>query len=85
MIAISQRDLPYLVLTVDPILQAYRTDRLGGVKRSCPEPDGDITCDQVSYATFAAHGPAERPRGGGGGSDDGGERPDDRADRASPR
>jgi LPXTG-motif cell wall-anchored protein len=52
MIAISQRDLPYLVLTVDPILQAYRTDRVAGVEQSCPKPDGDIICDQVSYAPW---------------------------------
>ncbi len=39
MIALSQRDLPYIVLTVDPMLQAYRTDKLAGVKRSCPEPE----------------------------------------------
>ena len=52
MIAISQRDLPYLVLTVDPILQAYRTDRIAGVEQSCPRPDGDIICDQVSYAPW---------------------------------
>jgi peptide/nickel transport system substrate-binding protein len=52
MIAISQRDLPYIVLTVDPTLQAYRSDRVAGVVRSCPQPDGDATCDQVSYATF---------------------------------
>jgi peptide/nickel transport system substrate-binding protein len=52
MIAITQRDLPYLVLTVDPILQAYRTDRIAGVEQSCPKPDGDIICDQVSYAPW---------------------------------
>ena len=52
MIAISQRDLPYLVLTVDPILQAYRTDRIAGVEQSCPKPDGDIICDQVAYAPW---------------------------------
>jgi peptide/nickel transport system substrate-binding protein len=52
MIDITQRDLPYLVLTVDPILQAYRTDRLAGVEQSCPKPDGDIICDQVSYAPW---------------------------------
>ena len=57
MIAISQRDLPYLVLTVDPILQAYRTDRLSGVTRSCPQPQGDIFCDQVSYGPVLALGP----------------------------
>jgi peptide/nickel transport system substrate-binding protein len=52
MIDLSQRDLPYLVLTVDPLLQAYRTDRLAGVELSCPQPDGDLICDQVSYAPW---------------------------------
>jgi peptide/nickel transport system substrate-binding protein len=52
MIDISQRDLPYLVLTVDPYLQAYRTDRLAGVELSCPKPGGDLICDQVSYAPW---------------------------------
>jgi peptide/nickel transport system substrate-binding protein len=69
MIAISQRDLPYIVLTVDPILQAYRTDRLGNVKRTCPEPDGDILCDQVGYGAVSAIAPAAA--GGDGGSDGG--------------
>jgi len=59
LIAISQRDLPYLVLTVDPILQAYRTDRVSGVEQSCPKPDGDIICDQVSYAPMLTIGPPE--------------------------
>jgi peptide/nickel transport system substrate-binding protein len=57
MIALSQRDLPYLVLTVDPYLQAYRTDRLAGVEQSCPKPDGDIICDQVSYAPWVSFTP----------------------------
>jgi peptide/nickel transport system substrate-binding protein len=72
MIAISQRDLPYLVLTVDPVLQAYRTDKVSGVKRVCPEPDGDITCDQVSYAAIAAMAPPRAVAAGGSGGDDGG-------------
>ena len=71
MIALSQRDLPYIVLTVDPGLQAYRTDKLAGVERSCPQPGGDITCDQVGYATFVAMKPASASAGGGGSSDDG--------------
>jgi peptide/nickel transport system substrate-binding protein len=58
MIEVSQRDLPYLVLTVDPILQAYRTDRVAGVEQQCPKPDGDIICDQVSYAPFLTMAPA---------------------------
>jgi peptide/nickel transport system substrate-binding protein len=66
MIALSQRDLPYLVLTVDPWLEAYRTDRVGDVKQQCPEPNGDVFCQQVSYAPVLTIAPAE------GGSDDGG-------------
>jgi peptide/nickel transport system substrate-binding protein len=57
MIALSQRDLPYLVLTIDPYLQAYRTDRVSGVERSCPKPDGDLICDQVSYAPWLNFAP----------------------------
>jgi peptide/nickel transport system substrate-binding protein len=71
MIAISQRDLPYLVLTVDPTLQAYRSDKLTNVKRACPEPDGDITCDQVTGVTIAGMAP-KTAGSGGGGSDSGG-------------
>jgi peptide/nickel transport system substrate-binding protein len=70
MIALSQRDLPYLVLTVDPLLQAYRTDRLAGVARSCPKPDGDLICDQVSYAPFLGFTPPAAPASGA--ADDGG-------------
>jgi peptide/nickel transport system substrate-binding protein len=70
MIALSQRDLPYLVLTVDPVLQAYRTDKVSGVERSCPQPSGDITCDQVTGATFVSMGPATKAAAGG--SDSGG-------------
>ena len=57
MIDITQRDLPYLVLTVDPLLQAYRTDRIAGVEQSCPKPDGDLICDQVSYAPWLNYTP----------------------------
>ncbi len=71
MIAISQRDLPYIVLTVDPVLQAYRSDKLSGVARSCPQPSGDVTCDQVTGATFVSMGPATRAAGGGGGDSGG--------------
>jgi peptide/nickel transport system substrate-binding protein len=73
MIDITQRDLPYLVLTVDPLLQAYRTDRVAGVEQSCPKPDGDIICDQVSYAPFLAMGPVTAAASGtSSSSDDGG-------------
>jgi peptide/nickel transport system substrate-binding protein len=72
MLAISQRDLPYLVLSVDPILQAYRSDRLAGVQQSCPQPDGDIMCEQVSYAPLLTLAPAAAkatgPGNDGGGS-----------------
>jgi peptide/nickel transport system substrate-binding protein len=68
MIALSQSDLPYIVLTVDPVLQAYRTDKLSGVKRSCPQPTGDITCDEVTGATFISMGPATKAASGGGNS-----------------
>jgi peptide/nickel transport system substrate-binding protein len=68
MIALSQRDLPYLVLTVDPVLQAYRSDKVSGVKRSCPQPSGDITCDQVTGATFVSMGPATKAAAAGGDS-----------------
>jgi peptide/nickel transport system substrate-binding protein len=68
MIDIAQRDLPYLVLTVDPALQAYRTDRIANVTRQCPQPDGDIVCDQVSYAPFLTMAPATAKAADGGGS-----------------
>ena len=63
MIDISQRDLPYIVLTVDSALQAYRTDKLAKPKRVCPASDGDITCDQVGYGSFLDAEAGER-RGG---------------------
>jgi peptide/nickel transport system substrate-binding protein len=65
MIALTQRDLPYLVLTEDPVLQAYRTDRLANVQRQCPNPTGDAFCSEVSYAPLLTLEPAS-------GSDDGG-------------
>jgi peptide/nickel transport system substrate-binding protein len=49
MVAIAQRDLPYLVLSYDPTLEAYRTDRIEGVEPACPAETGDIICQQVSY------------------------------------
>jgi peptide/nickel transport system substrate-binding protein len=70
LIAISQRDLPYIVLTVDPILAAYRSDKLSNIKRTCPEPNGDIMCDEVGYTAISALAPAGAA-GGDGGSDGG--------------
>jgi len=73
MIDMTQRDLPYIVLTVDPILQAYRTDRISGVEQQCPMPDGDIICDQVAYAPWLAMAPpAAATAAGSSGDDDGG-------------
>lgn len=55
MVAIAQEDLPYLVLTEDPNLQAYRTDRLTNVELSCPEDEtGDILCEQAGYEPLVA-------------------------------
>jgi MYXO-CTERM domain-containing protein len=68
MIALAQRDLPYLVLTDDPNLQAYRTDRLGEIEQVCPSGDrGDLICEQVSYTPILTLAPSA-----GGESDDGG-------------
>ena len=51
MVAITQRDLPYLVITEDPNLEAYRTDKVANVEPVCPGGvGGDIFCDQTSYA-----------------------------------
>jgi peptide/nickel transport system substrate-binding protein len=69
MVAMTQRDLPYLVLTYDPNLQAYRTDRLANVHPVCPEDDtGDAFCDQTSYEPLLsiAPGSASGESGGGG-------------------
>lgn len=67
MVAIAQQDLPYLVITYDPELQAYRTDRVSGIDRTCPEgEDGDLICAQVSYEPLLSIEPAD------GSSDDGG-------------
>jgi len=67
MIALAQRDLPYLVLTEDPLLEAYRTDRVSNIERVCPRPDGDAFCREVSYEPMLAIAPAS-----GDGGDDGG-------------
>ena len=39
MVGITQHYLPYLVLTYDPNLQAYRSDAIANVSRQCPEDD----------------------------------------------
>jgi peptide/nickel transport system substrate-binding protein len=68
MIALAQRDLPYLVLTEDPLLEAYRTDRVSNVERVCPKPDGDAFCREVSYEPMLTIAPADGDGGDGGGS-----------------
>ncbi len=40
MIEIAQEEVPYLVLTWDPNLQAYRTDTIAGVERGVSRRDG---------------------------------------------
>jgi peptide/nickel transport system substrate-binding protein len=67
MIALAQRDLPYLVLTEDPVLEAYRTDRVSNVELQCPKPDGDAFCREVSYEAMLTLAPADGDGGDGGG------------------
>lgn len=70
MINILQEDLPYLVLTEDPNLQAYRTDRIANVEPVCPAGDGDIFCEQAGYAPLVdlAPGSETASASDGGGS-----------------
>jgi peptide/nickel transport system substrate-binding protein len=68
MVDLTQRDLPYLVLTEDPYLTAYRTDRVTDIERACPKPNGDPFCQQVSYEPMLAIAPAEGGDDGGGSS-----------------
>ncbi len=68
MVDITQRDLPYLVLTEDPALQAYRTDRVEKIEPICPEQTGDLFCDAVSSEGVIALSPvagASTDSGGG--------------------
>lgn len=70
MVAMTQEDVAFLVLTEDPNLQAYRTDRIEGIEPTCPsEGQGDLICEQVSYEPFLAMGPAD---GSSSSTDDGG-------------
>jgi peptide/nickel transport system substrate-binding protein len=71
MIDLAQRDLPYLVLTEDPVLEAYRTDRLSNVELQCPKPDGDAFCQQVSYEPMLTLAPVDGGGGDGGGGSTG--------------
>jgi peptide/nickel transport system substrate-binding protein len=71
MVAITQRDLPYIVLTYDPNLQAYRTDTVANVEPACPAETGDILCEQTGYEPLLSITPAA----GGGSSNGGGQSP----------
>ena len=72
MVAITQEDVAYLVLTEDPNLQAYRTDRIQGIEPVCPNEGGDLICEQVSYEPLLAIEPADGSSGGAATTDDGG-------------
>ncbi|MGH2992893.1 MAG: ABC transporter substrate-binding protein [Solirubrobacterales bacterium] len=67
MVALTQEDLPYIVLTEDPNLHAYRTDRLANVEPVCDSETGDTFCEQTSYEGLLGLEPAD-----GASSDDGG-------------
>ncbi|MEO8091110.1 MAG: ABC transporter substrate-binding protein [bacterium] len=69
MVALTQDDVAYVVLTEDPNLQAYRTDRISGIEPSCPAGKGDLICEQVSYQPLLAIEPAS---GSSSSSDDDG-------------
>jgi peptide/nickel transport system substrate-binding protein len=68
MVALTQRDLPYLVLTYDPNLQAYRSDSIDNVSLACPAETGDFMCEQTGYEPLLTMTPAA----GGSGTDEGG-------------
>jgi peptide/nickel transport system substrate-binding protein len=58
MIAMLQEDLPYIVLTYDPDLEAYNTDTFGeDVQRYCPAETGTVFCQQVSYEPLVTLAP----------------------------
>jgi len=59
MIAILQEDLPYIVLTEDPYLEAYNADAIANVERLCPAETGTAFCQQVSYEPLLTIEPGE--------------------------
>lgn len=66
MVAITQRDVPYVVITYDANLQAYRTDTIDNVVLSCPEDEtGDIMCEQAGYEPLLSLAPASGSGTGG--------------------
>lgn len=68
MIDIAQEDLPYLVLTEDPALQAYRTDRIEETETVCPAETGDLFCNQTSAAGLLNLTPATGASAAAGGT-----------------
>ena len=67
MVAMTQEDLPYLVLTEDPDLQAYRTDRIETIAPICPAETGDLFCDaglarRASWRCIRSRAPATDDR-----------------------
>ncbi len=65
---ILQEEVAYVVLTEDPNLQAYRTDRIANVEAVCPSESGDILCEQAGYGPLVTLEPAS----GSDSSSDGG-------------
>ncbi len=69
---ILQEQVAYVVLSEDPNLQAYRTDRIANVAPACPEKTGDIICEQAGYAPLLtiepASGSSSSDSGGGSGA-----------------
>jgi peptide/nickel transport system substrate-binding protein len=55
---ILQEEVAYLVLTEDPNLQAYRTDRIANFEPACPAETGDIICEQAGYGPLLTLEPA---------------------------
>ena len=64
MVAILQDDLPYIVLTYDPNLEAYNSDALSNVERSVP--GGDRRHALRAGLLRAAADARSRGEGGGG-------------------
>ena len=65
MVDMLQEDVPYIVLTEDPRLEAYRTDRVANVAPVCPAETGNIFCQQVSYEPLLALAPVTGSSSGG--------------------
>ena len=63
MLNIAADNVVYVVLTEDPNLQAWRTDRVANIEPLCPAEDGDIICEQVSYEPVLALEPASAAAG----------------------